>query len=416
MDIQLESNLVPDTAESGRSYRALLFALCFLSSGLGGTVSTLISVYLPVVLKDLQSASTISELDAIRGYINAIFIFGWALGGFVWGVTSDKIGRKKAFVISVLFYGTFTILTGFANNWWFVVICRFLSGFGVGGVAVVNFTLLSEVWPNRSKAIYMGILSVAFPIGIFSAGLINYLISSWREGFLIGIIPVIISLTGIWFIRESEKWLSNKHSEANSKSALSRLFSGDHNKELIIGSLTFGTMQIGLWAIFSWLPTWIQTLVATDGQHERGLSMMFLGMGGIIGGFASGWISNKLGIRKAMIICFAACSLISFILFKTNSTISSIVYTEIIVLALFFGASQGVLSVYIPHIFPTYVRSSATGVCFNVGRVFTAISVLMVSVLVTGLGGFGNAIFIFSLVFIVGLLVVIFMKEGRRYD
>src|SRR5262249_47047348 len=111
------------------------------------------------------------------------------------------------------------------------------------------------------------------------------------------------------------------------------------------------------------------------------------------------------------IVSFAVCSVGSFILFKTNNTFSSVVYIEIAVLALFFGISQGVLSLYIPLLFPTGIRASATGFCFNIGRLFTGAAVLSVGVLVSALGGYGNSLFIFSLVFVVGLLVVLFIKN-----
>ena len=171
-------------------------------------------------------------------------------------------------------------------------------------------------------------------------------------------------------------------------------------------------MLIGLWAIFSWIPTWIQSLITgADAQKERGISMMMLGMGGLTGGFFSGWLVNAVGLRRSMILCFLVSAILSFVLLKTNHSFSFLIYVEIGILALFFGASQGVLSVYIPGLFPVNIRGRATGFCFNIGRIFTAIAVLFVGVLVTELGGYGNSLFIFSLVFIIGLLVVFFTKK-----
>jgi len=89
-------------------------------------------------------------------------------------------------------------------------------------------------------------------------------------------------------------------------------------------------------------------------------------------------------------------------------------FAEIIVLALFFGASQGVLSVYIPDLFPVDIRGTATGFCFNTGRVLTAIAVLFVGVLVTELGGYGNSLFIFSWVFLIGLVVTFFAPSTEH--
>jgi MFS family permease len=389
---------------------AMLFIICFVSSVLGGAVSTLMSVYLPVVIKELQGDLLPEQVNSVSGYINAVFIFGWAVGGVTWGVISDKIGRKKAFVYAVACYGVFTILTGLMPQWTGVVLCRFMSGFGVGGELVIAFTLISEVWPNKSKAVFTGILSIAFPVGIFSAGAINYVLSSWREGFFIGIMPITFAILGAIIISESEVWKNYKQLKISNKNDNS-LFAPTNRRSVIVGSIMFGTMLIGLWAIFSWLPTWVQTLFAADAPKERGLSMMFLGMGGLTGGFFSGWLVKLMGLRRSMLLCFAVCAILSFILFKTNSSFSPVIYVEIAIMALFFGASQGVLSAYIPQLFGTGIRATATGFCFNVGRLFTASAVLFIGVLVTTLGGYGNAIFTFSLVFVVGFIVVLFIKD-----
>ena len=104
----------------------------------------------------------------------------------------------------------------------------------------------------------------------------------------------------------------------------------------------------------------------------------------------------------------------SFLLFKTNTVFSGVIYFEIAILALFFGASQGVLSAYIPALFPPAIRATATGFCFNIGRFVTASVVFFVGALVIMLGGYGNAIFTFSLVFVIGLIATFFSKKVQN--
>ena len=303
-----------------KQYLIILFAICFICSALGGTVSTLMSVYLPVAVKDLLG-ETPADLNRISAYINALFIFGWAFGGLTWGIISDKIGRKKALLLTITFYGLFTVLTGYMTSWYGAMICRLLSGFGVGGVAVTSYTLLSEIWPQKTKSIFIGILSIAFPVGIFSAGLINFFVSSWREGFLVGAIPIILALIGAAFIKESDVWIADKANTSERESTFKTMFSAGHRKDLVSSSLIYGTMLISLWAIFSWLPTWVQSLITdADAQKERGMAMMLLGMGGLTGGFVSGWIVKAFGLQRSMTIGFATCAILSFVLFKSNST------------------------------------------------------------------------------------------------
>lgn len=409
--ISLEQKRAATLKEKITPFHIALFFICFVDSVIGGTVSTLMSVYLPVAVKDLLGNRSAEELNSISAYINAVFIFGWAFGGFSWGLISDRIGRKKALLLSIASYGVATILTGMMPNWESIVVCRFISGFGVGGVLVISFTMMSEVWPQKSRAVFIGILSIGIPVGIFSAGLINYVVASWRQGFLVGIIPLTLSFLGIWLLQEKNSAINNSPTSANKKAGL---FAPENRRPLLVGSLTFGTMLIGLWAVFSWLPTWVQSLLpGSDAQKERGLSMMLMGMGGLTGGFLSGWFANAVSLRRAMVICFAVSAVLSFVLFKTNTSFSPIVYVEIGVLAFFFGISQGVLSAYIPQQFPTPIRAAATGFCFNIGRIFTGSAVLFVGVMVTALGGYGNAIFLFSLVFVVGLFVVLFVKDKK---
>lgn len=403
--------ITPESRQTTSANLVPLFIICFAGNMFGGVISTLMSVYLPTVVKELQGNKSGAQLNDISGFINSMFIFGWAAGGFLWGFVGDWIGRKKSLLLSIAGYALFTILTGLMNTWWGIVLCRFMSGFGMGGLLVLSFTLISEVWPEKSRAVFTGFLSISIPVGIFSAGMINYFVTSWRQAFMVGIIPLIIAIAGFWLISESELWLSDHSDKSNLEKSTNHLLHAGNIKALLVGSLIFGTMLIGLWAIFSWLPTWIQSLSTTDAHKEGGLSMMFMGMGGLIGGFLSGWVINFMGLRRSLILSFAVCAVVSFILFKTNNSFSPIIYAEIAVLALFFGASQGILSMYIPLLFPTAIRASATGFCFNTFRIFTGIAVATVSVVVTALGGYGNALFIFSSVFIIGLLAVLLIKN-----
>lgn len=388
-------------------YLWVLFLICFFSNLLGGTVSTLMAVYLPMVVKTFQGDVDKELLYDVSAYINALYIFGWAIGGLSWGVISDKIGRSKSLTFAVGSFGLLTLCTSFVNSWELVVIFRFLAGFGVGGVMVISTTLLSEVWPESTKSIFIGILSIGFPVGIFAAGLVNLLFSGWREGFMIGIFPLLLAIGVLFCVNESEKWKISSKVTSKKTFALQQ-----HKHEIIYGSMIFGSMIIGVWAMFSWLPTWVHSLLqGGDGQSERGLSMMLMGAGGVAGGFFSGWISKSFGVRKSLLICFSGCIAMSLLLFKGNSSFSEIIYLEIAMLAIFFGISQGLLATYIPQLFPTNIRATATGVCFNLGRFITAFAVFSLGTLVTVVGGYGNALLLFSTVFVLGFIAIYFTKN-----
>jgi MFS family permease len=400
--------------EGFQKYKRALFFICFFSSLFGGTVSTLMSVYLPDAIKDLLHHASIQSNDNISATINAVFIFGWTAGGIIWGIFCDTLGRKRSFIYATLCYGLFTLLTGIAPSWFGVVACRFMSGFGIGGVLVITTILISEGYQEKKRAILLGILSISIPVGIFSAGLLSYFVSQWRYAFIVGAIPVLLSGMAAIFFTESEKWRKAKQKQHEPLNTLHELFSKANTGNLIMGSLVFGAALIGLWATFSWLPFWIQNLVSgTSGQKERGLAMMLMGGGGLLGGFISGWVVHLLGLKRTLLICFGACFILSYILFRLTHTLSPFVYFQIAFITIFFGMSQGALSMYIPELFPTSLSATATGVCFNLGRIITGVAVFFIGSLVEILGGYGNAIFYFSFVFLIGFVITLFNKQTR---
>jgi MFS family permease len=386
-----------------------IFIVCFLSTMFGGIVTMLMSVYLPATVKDLLGNVSDAKMNEVSAYINSLFIFGWMCGGFIWGFICDRTGRAKSVTLSTLCYGLFTLLTAISPSWMLVGACRFLSGFGIGGVLVTTTILVSELWPDKKRAVALGILSVGIPVGFFAAGAINNLISVWRQAFLVGLAPVLLAIISIFILKESSKWKENKIAQKEISS--NQLFNKEYRKNLFTGSVVFGAMLIGLWAIFSWAPTWVQSLSTVDMQQQRGFTVMILAGGGLTGSFLSGWIENAIGLRKTMMICFAVCFALAFIIFKLSTSVTLITFVELAVLALFFGVSQGALAVYIPLLFPTMIRASATGFCFNVGRLFTGTVVFFIGALVILLGGYGNAIFIFSFIFIIGFIATFYSKE-----
>jgi predicted MFS family arabinose efflux permease len=410
----MDSNISLMQSDETRSekisgYLWITFIVCLLSNIFAGIVSMLMPVYLPVIVKELLGPANADSFGHATATISSLYVLGWAVGGFTWGFISDKIGRSRSLIISVASYSIFSVLIGFSSSWEMVILFRFLSGFAVGGLMVISPTLLSEVWPASSRSIILGIDSIGFPIGIFSSGLVTYFISDWRRAFLFAGSPLILALSAIWILRESTNWKSATRQTSSGKNIISQ---ADKNN-ILKGSIIFGSMLIGLWALFSWIPTWVQSiLTSSDGQKERGLTMMLLGAGGLTGGFISGWVSNTLGVRKSMLICFGGCFIMSIFLFGTNSSFSFLIYAETGLLSLFFGMSQGLLSIYIPQMFAYQIRATATGFCFNAGRFVTAAAVFFVGTLVMLLGGYGHALLVFSLVFVAGFITLFYSQEN----
>ncbi len=388
-----------------------IFAVCFLETVAGGSVSTLLSTYLPSITRDLPGI-TPEKSSGFSAMINAVFFAGWTIGGLTWGLLSDKIGRSRSLSLAVGMVGLFTVLIALIPSWETLIVCRFLSGFGVGGILVVATTFLSEIWPEESRAVFIGLLSTGFPVGIFSTGAIVYLIEDWKLGFMTGILPLFLGLITKVTFRESERW-KEAGATAGNRQIAGQL--REHRTDIVKGAIIFGAMVIGLWALFLWIPTWVQTIVADGtGMEKGGLSMMLLGIGGLSGGALSGWVFRMLGARKAMTICFSGCFVLSFILFGLNDHFTWLTMLEITLLSFMFGISQGMLSVYIPLLFPPAIRGSATGICFNTGRVLTTAAVFFVGALVGFFGGYDRSLLAFSCVFLIGLVFILLTPDKTK--
>jgi MFS family permease len=395
----------------GKKSLVIAFAICYISIMFSGISSMLMSVYLPVAVKDLLGNLTDERMNTISAYINSIFIFGSMFGGFAWGFICDKIGRSKSVIFSTALYGLFTLLTAFSSSWLLTGVYRFITGFGIGGVIVTTNILIAEIWPEKKRAIALGIVSAAMPVGFIVAGILNNLIPEWRNAFLSGIIPLATTIIALFVLPEPQAW--TKANDTVKNKARTQLFSKDYKKNLIEGSVVFGAMLIGLWAVFSWAPTWVQSVTpdAHKANELRGTTMIVLSFSGLVGSIVSGWIVNRLGMRNTMTLCFIASFIMTAVVFKLNHSVTIATFIEMSALTFFFGISQGALSVYIPSLFPTAVRASATGFCFNIGRLFTATVVFFIGALVLFLGGYGNAIFTFSFIFLIGSIFTMFSRH-----
>jgi MFS family permease len=232
-------------------------------------------------------------------------------------------------------------------------------------------------------------------------------VGNWRLAFGIGASCLLLIWPVMRFIPE---WIVPLKDTATVKSVSLT----HYRTELLSGILIYGSMLIGIWSAFSWLPTWVQSLLGegnAEGQSQRGLSVALLGAGGMLGGILSGFMANSWGRKPVQAVCFIACFALSYFLFQMNTTYSVNIPVGIALLGIFFGMSQGVLNTYIPELFPAMLRASATGLCFHSGRIFTAMAVWFVGAFVVWFGSYGDAIFAFSFVYLLGLLSLFLLKK-----
>ncbi len=377
--------------------------------------STFMSAVQPKAVKELLMGTSGLSPDSVASYISASFLFGWMGGGILFGMIGDTIGRVRSMLFSILLYAIFTGLAGFSQQWWHLAIFRFLTGLGIGGELVSITTFLSEVWVERSRAIAIGVLITSYQAGVLIAGLITRQVDYWRMVFFIGAAPAVITLFLRFTLKESEKWNEARHEKGSDSQLLAEVLSPLHRRNALIGAIAFGGLLIGYWASLSWIPQWIQSFFSGEynGNIERGTALMWQGICAVVGCASAGWMSDRIGRRWTIMLSYAGCFLCSALLFLTNSSFTTQIYWQVGLLGYFIGLAQAIMYIYLPELFPTRIRATAVGFGLNAGRFATAVSVLFVGVIITWLGGYGQAALFYASSYLIAVVAAYFGKETK---
>lgn len=417
---------IPAAKDSGAfwhgvgKYHLLVFLGCWLGGIFDGMDSNLFSVMLPNAIQDLTGTTSKEVISHIGSNVTAVFLVGWMLGGVIFGLIGDKLGRVKSMVFSILLYAIFTGLAGFAQDPTQLAICRFLTGLGIGGELVSIATLLSETWPERSRAVAVGSLITSYQIGVLFSGIITNYIHDWRTVFMVGAAPALLAIVLQTKLHEPEKWKSDqaKQSEAPvASSPLSTIFAQDHRRNVMIGAVAFGALLIGYWASLAWIPTWIYDLLGDKATGtEKSIATIYHAVAAVAGCIASGILANAIGRRGTLMISCIGAFAASYLLFVTNTAFSEIIYWQDAMLGFFIGLMQAVMYIYLPELFPTRIRATAVGFCLNAGRFSAAIAALNVGVLVSFFGGYSEALMAFSVPYLVGLIAAWVGQETRHQE
>jgi len=387
----------------------LQFILCWIICLFGGINSSIVSANLSQILDGFL----LNEPESVRLFVASIFngivLIGWSIGGVLSGLLADKIGRKQTIIILTCILALLSVASNSTSSWHIFALYRFLSGAMVGGLMVVTTTHIAEIISPEKRAISIGILANSFAVGIMVTGIFSASNPDWKLLFYINALVGVL-LPFLFIFLQNSQLFANRNITSTSTTKTESLYS----KTLVMASMIFGAMLIGLWALFSWMPTWAEELVPLAEMNKaRGVILMCLALGGIVGAFSSGFIANIVGRKPVIQFSFLGLSILSiavFFLIK-NYSLASIIATG--GMGICIGLGQGTLSSFIPEMFPTKIRAGATGLSFNLGRVITGVCVFFVGVLVPFFGGYGNSILAFSVLFIVGLFLMFFVKDTK---
>jgi MFS family permease len=380
-------------------------------------------VMTPALKELLGARGSPQNIEWYGGIIFSIFIVGWALGGVLFGILADYLGRSRTLVITILVYAVFTALAGLSHTWWQLGIYRFLTALGVGGEWAAGATLVAEVWPESLRIKGAGLLQSAWGCGFFLAAGINLLLSSysWRVMFFVGIMPALVAVLLRLKVHEPERW-TNQRLQAKPPGAprltIVELFLPGVRRDTIVGTSLAFVAVFGLWGATNWTPSLMtellrpQHLNAVATARRVSFAVMSLNAGAILGYLAAPLIAERWGRRAMFLLLMLGSALALPVTFLIPKSFSTAMW-----LLPFLGFfSNGIFSgfpVYFPEIFPTRIRATGAGFCFNAGRIFAAAGPFLTGYLVVHFGSFARAASSIAVIYLLGLLILPFARETK---
>jgi SHS family sialic acid transporter-like MFS transporter len=354
-------------------------------------------------------------------WYNAGFLFGAAAGGLVFGWMGDRLGRVRAMGASIFCFSIFSGLGYFAAAPEQLLLLRFLSGLGVGGMWPTGVALASEAWSDGSRPMISGMLGTSANVGLVILNALGYFWpatpDSWRWLLLVCAAPIVLALI-VWLcVPESRRWQAAQASLTgkNRGVTMATVFRPPLLRLTLIG-IAVGTIPIlGGWGATQWFIPWTNSVVGASQPQAMALTAMMRSGGAILGGLAGGWIASLAGRRTTYffvsLASLALCEYIFLALTPRDRSFFPAVFLLGIISTIFFGW----LPLYLPELFPTAARSTGAGVSFNSGRILAGCGVLLAGVITAAFGGdYGKAGSITTLVYALGMVIILFAPDTTK--
>jgi MFS family permease len=374
------------------------------------------------------------------GILSSILLIGWGVGGIVFGKVCDRIGRTKTLLLTMSLYAVGTALCAFAPNMWVLVLFRIVASLGIGGEWAAGASMVAEVVPEKRRVEAGAILYTSSPMGLFLATYVTYWIEgvvfkgqeavAWRYVFLFGLIPAAVAFIVRLFIKEPERW---KSVADRVHPTISDLFSPSMLRTTLSGFCVAVTALIMWWSCNAFIPTIATSLAQLQGSIDhldktaaaslvdtwKKLATNCFNIGGLIGTLLTIPVAKALGRKPMFIIYFILSAAALMGTFGLNLDPHTRLYGYFFIGLTVFGVF-GAFTFYLPELFPTRLRGTGAGFCYNSGRFIAAIGPFVVgSISKMGTETLATALkvlFFVGFVPLVGLLLMPWVIETKNRE
>ncbi len=354
-----------------------------------------------------------------------IFLIGGTIGGWLFSSLADRWGRNPVMALTILFYSLFSGLTAFATDAWQVGILRFLVAMGVGGEWAVGAALVSEVFPKQARERAGGIFHATSVAGLWLAAAAGLAVGSqWRYAYLLGVVPAVLVLWVRLSIREPESWQQAREAKKDQLGSYRDLLGNPvWRPRAVFGALLAMVGLATFWGVVVAGQDIARDLLERAGDPDAArkakIAFGFVQTAGAGAGMlAFGPLAARIGCRSTFAIMHIVAAIMTPVVCWLPSSVGG--YPLLLVLLPIFAFfAQGIhagYAVYFPTLFPTHLRATGSGFCFNTGRILAAPVLIWLSAWMKATFDLRLAISWLGGMFLLGLVFLLLLPETRGQD
>ena len=354
-----------------------------------------------------------------------IFLIGGTIGGWLFSSLADRWGRNPVMALTILFYSVFSGLTAFATEVWQVGALRFLVAMGVGGEWAVGAALVAEVFPKEARERAGGIFHATSVIGLWlAAGAGLFVGTHWRTAYMLGVVPALLVLWVRMSIREPESWQQARQTKVGRMGSFRELL-GDPRwrPRAVCGALLAMAGLATFWGVViagqNLAADLLKALGDPDWDRKSKIAFGFIqATGAGLGMLAFGPLSARWGIRRTFVLMHVVALLLTPVVCWVPWNLRSygLLLVLLPVFAFFAQSIHAGYAVYFPTLFPTHLRATGSGFCFNTGRILASPVLIWLSAWMKSEYSLRTAMTCLGGFFLLGLAMLLFLPETKGQD
>jgi MFS family permease len=346
-----------------------------LAASLGWMLDAFDTMLYALVLTHIMRDLGMSK--STGGLLNTLTLLASGIGGVSFGFLADRIGRKRALMLSIVTYSVCSFSSGLSTSILMLAVFRFILGLGMGGEWNTGATLVAETWPTELRAKAISIVQSSWAIGYALAALVAGLVlqvSNWRVVFFVGILPALITLWIQKDVPESGMW---KEQETAQKAPFSQIFRPPYTKSTFALLFLNFFCLFAWWGLFTWIPPYLSLPVEQGGRGfgimQTTSLLLVLNLVGMLPGYLSfGCVADFLGRRKAFVgYTLIAAALVPLYAGARHPWALLVVGTVLAFFGTGYFSGSGLIG---SEIFPTSIRARALGFTYNGARAMSSVA------------------------------------------